>query len=141
MMSSVLKISEAANLAMHAMGYLAANNGRMVSTGEIAQSIKVSENHLQKVMQRLHKAGLVKSIRGPKGGFELMRPPEEIVLMKVYEAIEGALNGNTCLFEKKVCDGANCILGGMVEEVNHKFKEYMSKTVISDLTEIFGGKK
>ena len=49
-MSKILNISEATALSIHAMIYLEANNGRMVSTKEIAQTFQASEAHLSKVM-------------------------------------------------------------------------------------------
>ncbi|MCF8044104.1 MAG: Rrf2 family transcriptional regulator, partial [Desulfarculaceae bacterium] len=75
-MQQLLKISEAASLALHTMGLLASRPGEQVPTRELAARLKVSEAHLAKVMQRLGRAGLVRSQRGPKGGFALERNPE-----------------------------------------------------------------
>ncbi|MCK4620269.1 MAG: Rrf2 family transcriptional regulator, partial [Desulfobacterales bacterium] len=67
-MSNIIKISEAASMAIHAMVFLASESGRIVPSREIATTLRSSEAHLSKVMQRLAKAGLVSSTRGPKGG-------------------------------------------------------------------------
>ena len=91
MAHNMLRISEAASIALHTMAYLARNKDRMVSTHEIAGAMGLSENHLAKVRQRLVKAGLVEAQRGPSGGFMLSRPAEDITLLEVYEAIEGPL--------------------------------------------------
>ncbi|MCB2225173.1 MAG: Rrf2 family transcriptional regulator [Desulfarculaceae bacterium] len=135
-MQHLLKISEAASLAMHTMGLLAAEPGRLISTREMASRLRVSEAHLAKVMQRLGRAGLVRSQRGPKGGFSLLGKAEEITLLEVYEATEGPLREQHCLLGKPMCDG-NCIMGGLLERVGDEVREYFSTTRLSDFKDSF----
>ena len=135
-MQHLLKISEAASLALHTMGLLASRPGDRVSTRELAARLKVSEAHLAKVMQRLGRAGLVRSQRGPKGGFSLQRNPDEITLLEVYEATEGTLRKQRCLLGNPICNG-NCILGGLLENVGDEVREYFSTTRLSDLSDSF----
>jgi hypothetical protein len=69
-MDTILRISDAANLAIHAMAHIARSKGNVNhSVGEIAGEQGVSVAHLSKVMQRLVKVGLLTSRRGPGGGF------------------------------------------------------------------------
>jgi len=83
-MEGVLKISEAANLGLHSMVYLAnVGKDRMVPVSHIADALGVSKDHLGKVLQRLAKLGLVTSRRGPAGGFTLGRPSNQIRLMEI----------------------------------------------------------
>ena len=70
-MSGSLKISEAASLALHTMVYLAGDPSAHYPAGRLAEALCVSEAHLAKVLQRLVKAGMLVSVRGPKGGFRL----------------------------------------------------------------------
>ncbi|MCF8032203.1 MAG: Rrf2 family transcriptional regulator [Desulfarculaceae bacterium] len=135
-MQHLLKISEAASLAMHTMGLLAAEPGRLISTREMASRLRVSEAHLAKVMQRLGRAGLVRSQRGPKGGFSLIRRPEEITLLEVYEATEGPLRPQRCLLGKPMCNG-NCIMGGLLERVGDQVQDYFANTRLSDFKDSF----
>jgi Rrf2 family protein len=131
-MSSLLKISEAASLALHTMALLAWQESQTLSTREIATRLRVSEAHLAKVLQRLAKHGLLNSTRGPKGGFALSRPSREITLLDIYQASEGPLVARTCLMEKPVCSGI-CILGGLLGSVDQQVSEYFSKTTLADL--------
>ncbi len=133
-MPTMLRVSEAAALALHAMVFLAVNKDRIVSTGEIADAFEASDAHLSKVLQRLQKAGLVSSTRGPKGGFRIARPAEEITLLDVYEIIEGELVDAGCLFTPAACDGKTCILGDLLGTVNSQVRDYMAGTRLSDLT-------
>ena len=109
-MPNILRISEAASLALHSTVLLAANPGKLISTRDIASMLHVSEAHLSKVLQRLARAGLVRAIRGPKGGFRLVKPANETTLLEVYESIEGTLTPGKCLFESPICEGDACIL-------------------------------
>ena len=95
-MKNIIQISEAASLALHGMGLLA-YNGRRMSIHEISDIIGASEAHLSKVFQRLVREDMVRSVRGPGGGFELTRLPENITLLEIYSAIEGTPSTDTCL--------------------------------------------
>ncbi|MCP4900046.1 MAG: Rrf2 family transcriptional regulator, partial [bacterium] len=96
-MPTMLRISEAASLGIHAMGLLAIHPDRSLSARTIAEKFSVSEAHLSKVLQRLTKVGLLASTRGPKGGFSLTRDPETVTLLEVFEAIEGPVEPTDCL--------------------------------------------
>ena len=133
-MSGILKISEAATLALHAGAYLASNSEGPAPTRRIASELNVSEAHLAKVLQRLSKEGLVRSTPGPKGGFNLAKPADEISLLEVYEAIEGPLGVGGCLLGEPVCKDGLCILGGLVTEVDQRVRDYLARTRLSQLT-------
>ena len=132
-MSQILRISEAASLALHTMVFLATEPDKKVTTNLIATTLQVSEAHLSKVLQRLSKIGLVKSIRGPRGGFVIGKPPKAISLLDVFEAIEGPIESDNCLFGIPVCTGL-CILGGLVEKVNQEVKTHLAETHLDQLS-------
>jgi Rrf2 family protein len=140
-MDNVLKISEAASLALHAIVYLADNGDHMLSNKDIAAAINASESHLSKVMQRLAKAGMVNSSRGPRGGFMLARPAGEITLLQVYEAIEGPMNSSPCLLQSPVCAGDKCLMGDVIGRLNMEVRRYLEHTRLSDLSDVFAKAK
>ena len=132
-MARLFAISEAASLGLHAAVVLAGNDGRLVTTRELAERLEASEAHLAKVLQRLARAGLVASTRGPAGGFRLARPAGEVSLLEVYETIEGPLRPTTCLFGSPVCGRAACIFGGFLAEFDERFRAYLRRTTLADL--------
>jgi Rrf2 family protein len=140
-MTNILKISEAASLALHSTVLLAANPDKLISTREIAAMLHVSEAHLSKVLQRLTRTGIVRAIRGPRGGFRLVKPANETTLLDVYESIEGTLTPSKCLFESPICEGDACILGGLLETVDRQFRDYLTETKLDDLTSIYRSAK
>lgn len=137
-MPNILKMSEAVSMAIHAMVVIAANNGRPLTVKDIVSVIKVSEAHLSKVMQRLARAGLVVSTRGPGGGFELNGGNNK--LLEIYEAIDGSLVINNCLFERSVCGGKKCIFDKLLKQINRNFYRYLSKTSLKDIVTKNGGR-
>ena len=136
-MAKLLKISEAATMALHSMVLLARDPEAMLTTQEMAREINASANHLAKVLQRLNKDGLVTATRGPHGGFVLGRGPETINLLDIYEAIEGPLESGACLLEVQVCGGTHCILGGLIAGLNQQVRDYLTKTRLSDLYDVY----
>jgi Rrf2 family protein len=133
-MPGVLKISDAASIAIHAMVYLALlNDSELASTKQIADAYGVSEAHLSKVIQRLAHSGLVKTYRGPKGGISLAKSAEKITLLNVYESMEGSFSNTACLLGTKKCGSAGCILGDLLQSVNKQVKTRLSETKLSDL--------
>jgi Rrf2 family protein len=132
-----LKISESANLGLHAMAFLGSDSDNRHSIREIASVLGVSQATLSKVMQRLVKCRLVDSIRGPRGGFKLGKPGDKISLLDVYEALDGPAESVNCLLKEKICASDTCIMGGLIEKINGEFVTYMAKTRLSDLTDIF----
>lgn len=128
----LLKFSDATVLGLHALVYLAANTDRKISTHEIAECHNASEAHLAKVMQRLVKAGMVTSVRGPGGGFALGRPPQDISLREVYELFEGKLPLTACLFDAPVCSMQACLFHDLLEEVNGLMERYFYTLTIKD---------
>jgi len=136
--ANMLKVSEAASLAMHAAVLLAASNGQPRSTRKIANALNASEHHLAKVLQRLARAGLVVALRGPAGGFKLATAPGRITLLDVYEAIEGKLAGQPrCLFAQPVCSGKRCILGNLLRTVTAEVRRHLANTKLSELLDLY----
>lgn len=133
-MSSVLKISEAVSLGIHACVIIAKSENR-ISASEIAEMLKASEAHLAKVLQRLVRSGMIFSNRGSKGGFKLAKEAADIHLMEIYEAIDGEMPLHNCLFEKPACDGKKCPLYGLLNKINNEVKSYFSKSSLADLLE------
>jgi len=128
-----LKISDAANLGIHALVYMAERHGqgKPVATAEAAEAFKVSANHLSKVLQRLTRAGLVKSIRGPRGGFVLARDPDRINLHEIYEAIDGEIAAHhRCVLGKKACSYKECVFGSLVDDIQQKVStQFLASTL------------
>ncbi len=138
-MNNFFKISEATSLAMHTMALLASEPKKIISVKESASFLNVSEAHLAKVLQRLSQAGYVNSKRGPKGGFLLVKSPDEVTLLDIYELIEGKIEERDCLLDHPICRNGSCLFGDGLRKMNREIKEHLSKTTLSEVKIFLGG--
>lgn len=134
-MQNLLRISDAVSLAFHTLWLLAEqeNEEGYLSTPDIADKLAVSEHHLQKVHQRLTKAGFIRAVRGPKGGFCLNRPASEITLLEVFESIDGPMEPSRCLLGRAQCRMENCLLGCLVDQVNQLVRTHFERITLDQL--------
>ncbi len=133
-MSSILKISEAVALAIHACVIIASKKAESkTTTTSIASALKASEAHLSKVMQRLVKAGIVNSVRGPGGGFVMNVKPEDVKMLDIYEAVDGVFQCSNCLFDHQACNGKKCLLGNFIENINDQVKIFFKTKTLANL--------
>jgi len=131
--SSLLKVSEAGSLAIHATAVLAAARGERVTARKMAAALGVSEAHLAKVLQRLTRAGLVRGTRGPGGGYRLTRPARQISLREVYEAVEGRLEVERCLLGVPVCGQRKGPVAGLFERLGRETVRALGRMTLNDL--------
>jgi Rrf2 family protein len=131
-MACLLKISEAGILALHATALLASEPGKHHSVHDMASVIKASEHHLAKVLQRLTKAGIVTSVRGPKGGFELAKKADNLSMLDVFEAVEGPIGKPDCLLGLGTCVVGNCMMGNAFAQINDIVKERLKANILSN---------
>jgi Rrf2 family protein len=134
-MADIIKISDAAALALHSMVHLAINPGTQSTTAGVAKVFEASKHHLAKVHQRLTRAGLIVSHRGPGGGVGLAKDPAEITLLEIYEAMEGPMICRPCLFGKETCPRTNCVLSGLLPGLARQVRDYFENTTLAKLAE------
>jgi Rrf2 family transcriptional regulator, cysteine metabolism repressor len=88
----VLAITSKSPYAVRALAELARSGGAApVPIGEIARRREIPVQFLEGLFATLRRAGILQSQRGVKGGYSFARPPEELTVLEVVEALEGAL--------------------------------------------------
>jgi Rrf2 family protein len=97
-------LSRGAEYAIRAMlDVAAAEGGVRETTREVAEHQGIPKVFLPKIVQRLVQAGLLRAHRGPAGGIALSRPPGEINMRQIIEAMDGPIALNTCLLLPGEC--------------------------------------
>ena len=103
-MQHVLRISRKIDYGLRAMIYLASIAPDVIAPfREVARQMCVPEDFLAKILKTLVDAGLVRSTRGPHGGYALARPAADVSFLDVIEAVEGAVALNVCLDGEDAC--------------------------------------
>ena len=72
------------------------DDGEPVALSTVAESERLPLSYLEHLVAKLRKAGLVESQRGARGGYRLGRPPEQIQMLEVVQALEGAIAPMEC---------------------------------------------
>jgi Rrf2 family protein len=131
-------MSEAAAMGLHAIIFIAAAGKSRVQANQVASRLDVSAAHLSKVLQRLARSGLLRSTRGPAGGFVLSRPASKISLLEVYEAIEGPFTKIDCLLNRPICKKEKCEMVELAARIDGHIQSYFKTTTVADLAASFG---
>jgi Rrf2 family protein len=77
-----------------AVGYIAKNQGDgVVLSQDISRQYDIPLEYLLKILQQLVRANVLRSKRGPRGGFSLAKTPNKITMLEVIEAVDGPLTG------------------------------------------------
>ncbi|AVX21288.1 MAG: RrF2 family transcriptional regulator [Bacillota bacterium] len=97
-------LNQATDYALRAVACLVRHQGEKVEAQQIAREEVIPMRFLLKIMPSLIKAGIVRSIRGAGGGYQLAKKPKEITFLEVVEAIEGPLAINKCLLDYAACN-------------------------------------
>jgi Rrf2 family protein len=133
-----MKISSKTQYAILAMTHLASHydEGKIVSTGEIAEAQKIPFKFLTHVMLNLQEYGLVKAVRGKLGGYKLSREPSQISLGDVTRAVEGSVVRCDVDIETPAYAAVEAIWGGLTKSI----EERLNSTDIKMLAAMTKGK-
>ncbi len=129
--------------ALRVMVSLARHYGqKSVSTREMAQEDDIPYQLACKILQKLHKAKLVESCMGPKGGFGLSRQPSKITLMKIIGAIQGPVSLNRCLLSVDACERQrSCTVNKKLAELQKYIDSYLGGITLDELLRSRGAKR
>ncbi|MDO9577175.1 MAG: Rrf2 family transcriptional regulator [Candidatus Cloacimonadales bacterium] len=133
-MNSLVNVSEGSYLALHGLAYIAQYTSDRLSVKKLAKVLHASEAHLAKVFQKLSKADLVNSVRGPAGGFELNKPADAITFLEIYEIIEGKVKLGGCPFGKISCAFQTCIFNTGLTRISQDIYDTFKNMKLSDFT-------
>ena len=119
--------------AMRAMVALASGDGRSMTTRQIADTMKVPQSYLSKVLQALARAGLVYSTRGLKGGFVLARGPEDLNMMEILNAVSPYKRIETCPLDLSGHSSELCPLHRRLDQAMAMVQEAFEGTSLAEI--------
>lgn len=129
-------LSRTAEHALRAALYLARRRGNgLLPAGEIAAALGTPPNYTGKTLRQLTRKGLLRSVRGPRGGFALGVEPTELSVSTLLDAVEGAAPMQAvCLLGDRLCNAADpCGAHARWMEVQNRTNELLTQTTLADL--------
>ncbi|MEW6659988.1 MAG: Rrf2 family transcriptional regulator [Thermodesulfobacteriota bacterium] len=111
-------------------------NGGPVQLGDIAKRQDVSVKYLEQIIIPLKKAHFISSVRGPKGGHILTRPPAEITVGEILAVLEEGATLVECIEHPMVCDRADiCPTRLLWKEVSEAMFTKLQNVTLADLAQ------
>lgn len=102
----------------------------------IAEREGISKKYLEQIASTLMARGLVRSVRGAKGGFVLTKPPDQIRILDVVRALDGPIHVADCLMSPSICKhSSKCVTRGVWQQVNEAIEDVLSRVTLQDLME------
>jgi len=109
---------------------------------EIAERQGISQRYLGQLIIPLAEAGLVKGIRGRRGGYILAKPPGEITLSEVIRISEGGISFEECVDKPEICGKSdNCVIRDIWSETIEAVDKVLNSTTLQDLIDRQTGKE
>ena len=132
-----MKLTTKGRYAVMAMADLALfQNGKPVSLNDISLRQNISLSYLEQLFAKLKNSKLVKSVRGPSGGYILDKNPKEIKLSNIIFAVDEKVKTLNCKKEsKKGCNGKNtkCITHNLWDDLEQHINTFFENKSLSDL--------
>jgi Rrf2 family protein len=122
-------------LAARAAGTGSARTGNAtVLLDDLLVGTGLPRDFVAKIFQKLVRAGILRSAKGRGGGFALARPPHEVTLMDIVEAIEGPQLMDACVVGFERCnDQMPCAQHDLYKPIRQRLKDYLRTTTLADM--------
>jgi|SRR5579864_5289137 len=135
--------SRSAEYAIRAFVHLAqAPQGKYVMAKRIAAEEDIPAHFLAKILQQLARKGLLRSSKGPTGGFALRVPAAEIRLVDIVEALDGLAEYEKCASGLAQCsDDMPCALHDSWKALRSRIMDYLGRNTIADLAKALEQKR
>lgn len=106
-----------------------------MSLKDVAQKQQLSETYLEQLIAHLKRAGLVTSVRGAQGGYELIRKPEEITVGEIIRVLEGPLAPSECVMDDEPeCTKAEyCVTRLIWEKIRDSINNVIDSITLNDM--------
>ena len=132
-----MKLTTKGRYAVMAMADLASNQGlRPVSLNDISLRQNISLSYLEQLFSKLKNENLVKSIRGPSGGYVLEKNPKDIKISNIIFAVDEQVKTLNCKKEsKKGCNGktVKCITNNLWDDLEKHINDFFEKVSLNDI--------
>jgi FeS assembly SUF system regulator len=130
----MLRISKLTDYGTVILACLATSPDRRHTAAEVAERTRLALPTVSKLLKSFHRAGLVTSVRGSHGGYQLSRPAAEISAASIIDAIEGPVAITECSGNHSACDlETSCSTGGSWQRINAAIRNSLDGISLAQL--------
>lgn len=134
-----MQLTKHTDYAFRVLIYLASRQqAGLITIEALALHLDISRNHLMKVVHKLARAGVLRSVRGQQGGIQLGQPASEISLRSVVELMEQTLEPVNCR-EIACVLLSGCRLRGLLFGAQEQFLAHLGRQTLADLVQPLPG--
>lgn len=137
-----MRLTTKGRFAVTAMLDLALNeSGRPVTLTTISERQDISLSYLEQLFSRLRKNGLVKSVRGPGGGYRMALDPKAVSVSDIIRAVDEQIDATQCGGNENCQDERRCMTHDLWTALNYKILEYLESVTLAQLVASQKGSK
>jgi Rrf2 family protein len=101
---------------------------------EMAERQKIPLKYLEQIAMALKGGKIIKSVRGPSGGYVLTRPPDKIHLLEIVETLEGSLSFVNCVRDPSTCERVeSCAFNDLWREISMETSRILRSVTLADM--------
>ena len=104
-----------------------------ITLAGISERQSISLSYLEQLFSRLRRSGLVKSVRGPGGGYRIAKPLTEISVSEIISAVDELIDATQCGGQENCHDEGRCMTHDLWSSLNVKILDYLSGVSLADL--------
>jgi len=104
-----------------------------VSVADVAERQAISSAYLEQLFSKLKRAGLLRSVRGPGGGYELAKPQEHISISQIIAAVGEGVDATRCRGTADCHDGATCLTHDLWTALSVRIDDFLSGVTLQTL--------
>ncbi|WP_386690881.1 MULTISPECIES: Fe-S cluster assembly transcriptional regulator IscR [unclassified Lonepinella] len=104
-----------------------------VTLSDISERQSISLSYLEQLFAKLRRHGLVRSVRGPGGGYQLGLPTDKISIGMIISAVNENITVTKCLGKGNCQDGHECLTHSLWDELSHRIESFLDQITLAEL--------
>lgn len=129
-----MKLSTRGKYGLYAMYYLALHEGEGPQTLHSIAAMGVPKQYLEQILGNLRRAGLVSTVRGAQGGYQMAQKPEDVTLRDIIDAVEGPIELSECAGADAACQrSGTCPVRWVWQRVTDSINAELEKIRLGDM--------
>ncbi|MFA9391712.1 MAG: Rrf2 family transcriptional regulator [Prolixibacteraceae bacterium] len=129
-----MNLTSTARYAIRILSFMAIQDSKLVSAKFLIEKLNISDKYLRGLMTKLAKRGLIRSIQGRDGGYEISRPLDEIHLIEIIKAVEDVEKYTGCVLGFEECSSENpCALHDQWNNIKQDTYTFLNTITLNEI--------